>query len=408
VDVTITEEQQVFAEIPPDFGEWPHNVWLPGPDLLSAIFCYGVGLAVTLGLAALDLANTGQIVPPLILLIPFLAFRLWRLRRPWLILSADSVAARGLIGWRRLGRDEILGLRTITHSGGGWIEVTPKRRDRRGIRINLDRFDDPWIRSWFEGARDLTREDRLAEVAAVSRNRRYGATRAVRRARLKQARMVAWVFNLACGVLATGVFWAPVSYRMVLAAELAAPILGGVLVGLSRGLIEPWPRQETIRPNVAWALAPMAGAVAVSMAPHLIQASVVWGAATAGGVLAMALFWFACPRSSNDVRLIGMVGLICASAIFTLVTLTDIGLDASQTRIYASVVRDKRVTGSRAPTNGLLLSPWSDQTGGWTPVSRRFYDRVKTGSTVCLFRKDGALGLAWFDIDDCPTTPPAS
>jgi hypothetical protein len=384
-----------------------YGVRLRGGELIGAVGMNGIGLVVTLGLFVLAMTSS-QDMPALAVLPVGFAANLWRLPKPWLFLSNDRLLVRTLAGWREIRRDEIKGLRTVGRGRSAWLEVVPKSPHRRGARLKAGLFDDPWVSGWFGGACDLTREALYADIVAITCNPRLGSTRSVRKARLRRAGVMAFAFNLACCILAAGLYFLPAPYWSVLAAEWVTPILAGVLISLSFGLVVPLPRADTIRPNVAWALAPMAVATTVALQTHLIDSSGLFTSALVIGSVAMGLFWLARPRSSNDRRLIGLIGLGCACAVFNLMVLANVGFDSSPRRTFAVQVQDKQVTGSRAPSHDLLLPAWADQPAGWIPVGAGLYGRTRVGSTVCLSVGDGALALRWFVIDDCPAAVPAA
>jgi hypothetical protein len=82
----------------------------------------------------------------------------------------------------------------------------------------------------------------------------------------------------------------------------------------------------------------------------------------------------------------------------------DVLADPTKPHIYPTQVLGKRVSrGSRTNTYYLSVEPWGPITeAGEISVSGARYGATSTGDTVCVYAGKGALGVRWYQIEDCP------
>jgi TonB family protein len=134
---------------------------------------------------------------------------------------------------------------------------------------------------------------------------------------------------------------------------------------------------------------------------HLIDRDVLMLAACAAALAGGGL-WFMGSKSAQVRNAAFAVAFFCGFGLYGLVGLTDAALDVSPVKIYPVTILDKSITGGRSRSYNLQVSRWADQPGGDVSVPSSFYDDHPTGSVICLSRRSGALGLSWFEVDDCP------
>ena len=411
------QPRREFANLSVDSAGLPYRLNYRGWSMALRIGGYGLGLAASVGflLAAVLNANRGAGDRASILisleaagLAIFCAWRLWSLRAPWLILYPDRLERRGVTGWMTLGRQEIEGVRDAgSDRSGRWFEIVPTRAEAPRILLRQSlRDDDPVVRRWFTGVRDLTAEVRATEREAILSDSRYGATIAERRRRLQSRKTIAMVFNISCAVLAGLIFFAPVLYSFTPIVALVPISIGALLVYTSDGLIV-WFSPTNVRPAVFLAGAPpVALSIWAVLNLHVLDATMLWTTGAAVAVIAaLAIYLRLNSLRLNSARRL-QVALAAGGGVWFLaygaVSLINVTLDQSRGAVVPRTITDKFIDrGTKTDSYYLDVDSWTGAGSTEIRVPSDFYDAVSIGDQVCITNHAGALGVAWFDIGLC-------
>ncbi|HEY3949115.1 hypothetical protein [Phenylobacterium sp.] len=403
-----------FPTVLTDTTGLPHAVGFRGVDLLWIVVVYGAVLVGAAAAAVVGFRSQGatSVIAILGLAVALgCGYRLWLARSPWLRLYPDRLEKRVVGRWRTLGRSEIEGVRAAASDRrGASFEVVPNVPGVGGILLRESlRNDDPVVRRWFDGARDLTAEAAAADKSAVLSDPRYGATEAERAKRVSNARLQAQVFNVACAALAVWVYFHQTPYGVTLFAVAAPIALAALAVSASNGLVT-WVSPTRARPAVGGAFIPAATIAFAGLSFNLFSGGPLIEAAALVG-LAAAVFVVLRATSARRWSFGLMAFLAVGFCVYGLAAFVNAGLDHSPAKQFAVTVQDKNVTGSRTPTYNLYVSPWDDQAAGPVTVASSFYHATAIGSVACMVRHAGALGVGWFEMKRCPpgtaAPPPA-
>ncbi len=400
--MTRTGADRSFSSAQAGSADLPHVVRIRGWPLAGAVTGYGRMLAVLLGLAAMVWMRERarlEAIAGLLGLAAGCAWRLWMLSRPYLVLYPDRFEKRELIRWRTQTRADIEGTRSADGDKWGMMfEVVPKTAGRRGVILREEVRADPIVHRWFVGLRDLTAEALAEDRQSVLADAGYGRTAAERAARLKRAKAVVIAFTAACLGLGGWIMLTPGAHLAHQFAAAAALAVGAALVRTSKGLIV-WLRGRE-RPAAVGALVPFAAASWLALPLHILHPEPLMVAAGAAGML-LALS----SLRGEGWRNSAVIGLFAGLLIYGCAKLFDVALAPPQVRVFPSMVLDRHAIDGGAPVNDLSLAPWDDQPASVQAVPASLFAAARIGTTVCVYRRSGALGLDWFDIDRCPGAP---
>ena len=402
-----------FANPSVDSAGLPYRLNYRGWSMALRIGGYGLGLAASVGFLLADVlnANPGASDRASILssleaagLAIFCAWRLWSLRAPWLILYPDRLEKRGVTGWMTLGRQKIEGVRDAgSDRSGRWFEIVPTRAEAPRILLRQSlRDDDPVVRRWFTGVRDLTAEVRATEREAILSDARYGATTAERRRRLQSRKTIAMVFNISCVVLAGLIYFAPVLYPFTPIVALVPVAIAALFLYTSDGLIV-WFSPTNSRPTVVLAVGPpVALAIWAVLRVHVLDGTVLLVTGALVAVVATVVTYLRL-TSARRLQIAVVVGVGAGILGYGAVSLINVTLDKSKAVVVPRTITDKYTSGSKSRVYNLEVASWTGAGSTVITVPAFFYDAVSIGGQVCITNRTGALGVAWYDIGLCRT-----
>lgn len=403
--MTTIESWDTFPSIPADTTGLPYAVRRRGLELAYILMFSVMGLAIG-AVTGWQAYREPSSVPPLF----EAGFAAWALGsvyilamlpRPYLIFYPDRFEKRGLTGWRTVHRSDIVGIRPSgSDRTGAMFQVVEKQPGAQGVRLHEALRKDPIIARWFKGVHDLNAEAIAADKSALLNDPRYGATPAQREGRLKQAKTVAIAFNVVCVAIGVGIYFTSGYNQLRLAAAVLPPLAGVLLIRLFDGLIV-WNASGKARPGIPGAWAPLFAVTISALNLHILDERPLLIAATIGGV-AVATIWMTRPSANSRWIALPATAVMAGLAAYGLIALCDVALDASKPQTFPLMVKDRDIRGSRNRSYNIYVDRWSDQPGGQVSVDSDYYARLSIGSTVCIFRRPGALGMAWFDVADCP------
>jgi len=314
-------------------------------------------------------------------------------RRAELRLEDGAVALRGALWTQRWAVVDIAGRRAEMY---GRLVSSPAsmvltRKDAKAGRLVIppifvtDAFYDTWLRQ-FPNLDALDANDQHVEQV------RY------------RTRMLAWF--TAAQAVAVGVVPHPPLVVVILLAII--PILA-VAVALScHGLVTMGYQRGSPRPNMVISLGVAGGVLLFRMAT--LHAGLLPSPGGRAFVLLLIVAGFlltlgfvAADRGLRHPRSLLGAALYCFAFVACAALVTNQATDRSSPLIFVQQVTGKSVTGVRHPTPYLsLVATGPLRFGTPVPVSRRLYDSVEVGQSVCVEVRHGTLGIPWYEIDRCP------
>jgi hypothetical protein len=377
--------------------------WLVVP--VGALFCaLGVALVVLLGD---QLGSSGALGALALLVAASVGFGAWIIAatlRSKVVLTQDAVTVHGPIRVRRLARADIAGRRLLSLQYGQKVLVlSPKDPRVHVLKISSSLRTDAVWDAWIGALPDLDAEEARALEAEVAANAELGQTPAERLGRLGAAKKLANALNYATyGVAAWGYFY-PRPYWLALLALGVLPWIALVLVAKSSGLCRIDSRRGDPRPTLAIPVI-VPGFVLLLRAMDLgvldIERALVFAAVTAAVLTWAAMMSDASARARPwNALLLLLLG--CAYG-YGAVVLADSQLDSSPGENFRVAVLARHVSRGRNTSYHLLLDRWGPRPDpADVRVSRELYTQAAQGSTVCVHRGAGALGVSWYEVRWC-------
>jgi hypothetical protein len=324
--------------------------------------------------------------------------------RARLTLRANSIEMRGFFGTRQLRLDGIAGRRLRPSRGKPIRLIVPKQG--RPLVLDSGFPADRVLDAWYGALPDLDLKDRQISEAAVAADPTFGRNAKERLARLAAARRLAKVASLISIGLLLWIYAYPRPYTTAMVVAAVLPWCAVLIASWSHGLICFDSSRNEVRPNLAIMLfgpafvLGMRALLDVNLLdvpralefgflaglPLVLAASVVResGASRAWATTVMLLAFVALPYGAGAL------------------VLADVQFDHQPAQTYQTQVLRKYITSGKHHTPYLVLASWGPMTGGEKiAVTRAFYAHVQPEATVCMRLHRGALGLAWYGVDDC-------
>lgn len=369
------------------------------------------GLAVLMGVGGVWTMSLVSYTPVLLLvalaLMAMAVLIAISCNRARLILRADSIEAQGLFGSRRLRLDAIAG-RRLRPTRGKPIRVVVAKQGRP-LALDSGFPVDGVLDAWYAALPDLDLQDRQASEAEVAADPTFGRTAPERLARLASARQLAKVASMiSIGVL-MWVYIYPHPYVTAIAIAAVLPWCAVLIAGWSHGLICFDSARNDVRPNLAIMLFGPALVLGVRVlmdvnlldVPHALEFGFLAGLPL---VLAASLV-----RESGNSRawVMPLVMLVFLALPYGggVLVLADVQLDHQPAQTFQTQVLRKYITSGKHRQPYLVLAPWGPKTEAEKiAVGRAYYAHVDSGSLVCMQLHRGAIGLAWYGVNDCRTS----
>jgi hypothetical protein len=410
MDTSKTDE--TFPTVVADTTGLPYRLRTRGLALLTAILACVGSIGGDLYLAFLLIHNAGHGQAPFVLIVAlcglaigaFWSYGLYLNLVPNLILLPDRLEQRGLKGWRTLIRSDIKGVRSSGKGEQTALEIVPA--DGKGSAVPLQRNlrKDPIVERWLQGAPKL--EAQADDTAAVLADPRFGATPEERQEMLDRAKGFSVGFFFACLVGSLSFIFVADHRRTELVVAIAALVIGALWLLRSEGFL--WLVARRTRQSVIGLLCPaMVLGLTATEDIHLIGGmTLVW---IAGGIALAFLVALAARYSAwwfLALPLVPAGGFL----IYGLAATADVAFAPPEVRAFPLLVNDMYESGKKNTTYHLQVAAWDDQPAGPVSASVDYYYKVRVGSLVCIFRHKGALGIDWYDVNNCPlgvSAPPA-
>ncbi|HWZ62845.1 MAG TPA: hypothetical protein VNX02_07485 [Steroidobacteraceae bacterium] len=373
-----------------------------------AICAAGVGLAFLLTRQQSSPAAMLGVVALVAVVGGFGAWLIASALRSKVVLREDAIEVHGVLRVRRLARAEIAGRRLQSLQYGQkmlLLEATdPATRALKLSSASSLRTDAVWD-AWMASLPDLDAQETQALEAEVAANPELGSTPEERLGRLAAARRLAQWTNYVTYAIAAWGYLYPRPYGAAVLALGVLPWVALVLVAKSTGLFRLDGRRADPRPSLMLPVI-IPGLVLLVRAVSDVGVLDLERALIFAAVTAFVLGWAALrcdaamrARPWNALRLM-LLG--CAYGYGTVV-LANSQLDFAPGDEYRVAVLARHVSrGSRSTSYYLRLDRWGPRTGpADVRVSAQLYRDAQPGTTVCVHRGPGALGIPWYAVDLC-------
>lgn len=326
--------------------------------------------------------------------------------RSRIILTPDSIESRELFSRGKLLRDDILGRRLQENSKGpASLVLVPRDSSVKRLKFSTFYNFDQTFWDWIELLPDLDQADHEAAQQEILGNSEIGATPADRLAAATNAKRLATLMAfLACTAGAWGWFY-PKPYWLVVGLLLILPWLAVAITMRSGGLFRIDARNNDPHPHLAIPfLAP--GLVLTIRAVndvHLLE----WRTALYVSIcvaFALAAMTIIADRSLKKEK----------ASMFAIILLTtfygygasmeaNVIFDRGVPTVYSAQVLGKKTLSGKSTSYKLTLTPWGPKREpDEVSVSRKWYELLRPGDTVCPVLHEGALHIRWYRVRPCP------
>jgi hypothetical protein len=395
-------------------GDYPRTyraaLWLR--LLVSLVGAAFFALAGVLAFLLVGQARSpGALAALALLVIGVAAFGAWMtatMLRSRIVLTEDAVEVHGLIRVRRLARADIAGRRVVSLQYGQKLLVLSARDPRvRDLKISSSsvRTDAVWD-AWIGAIPDLDARDAQALEAQVAANAELGRTPEERLARLGAAKKLANALNITTYAVAAWGYVYPQPYALAMLALGVLPWIAILLVAKSSGLMRIDSRRGDPRPTLA---IPVIVPGLILVARAVMDVGVLdFERALIFAALVTALLAWAATMSDEATRARPWTGQLLLLLLvgyaygYGAVVLGNSLPDSSPGENFRVTVLARHVSHGRHTSYHLRLDRWGPRSEpDDVTVSRDLYDQSPPGSTVCVHRGSGVLGISWYDVVGC-------
>lgn len=394
-------------------GTYPRTyrlaLWLSGLLLLLGVIACAGGVALAWLLIGQQ-ASAGGVWLVVALAAVLGGFGAWLMAsavRSRVVLTDAAIEVHGVTRVRRLARTDIAGRRLQSVQYGQKLLILSARdRHVRDLKVSYSglRTDAAWD-AWMAALPDLDVQEAQALEAEVAANPELGTTPEERLGRLATGRKRAqWANYITYAVAAWGYIY-PRPYAAAVLALVALPWVAIVLVAKSAGLYRIDARRGDPRPSLSVAVvAP--GLVLLMRAVADVgvldfERALMYAAAVAA-VLGWAALMSDAAVRRHPWSAVLLVLFGCAYG-YGSVVLANSQLDLTPGETYQVEVLARHVSrGSRSTSYYLRLDRWGPRTApADVRVSGQLYTDAPPGTTVCVHRGPGALGVSWYEVSLC-------
>lgn len=324
--------------------------------------------------------------------------------RSLVILAPDAIAVRTILSTRKLLRDEIEGRRLLRTPYIATLELIPRDKGKKKLRIGMLMRTDALFQAWFSGIPNLGAQELARSVAQITADREIALTPEQGLERLVRARKLARAFS----AIATAVsFWGwlfPRPYELVIAILIATPIAAALLVVRSKGLyaIDEFPNDARaglglpfILPGLVLTLRAASDIRLLAWMPALVWVLLV--------AIAITLVVARVDKGIRNRRWALLLFLLFGAAYaYGAIAQVNVLLDHSTPERFEVTVLSKHASDDRNPTWELEVGQWGPRGGNNNvSVSRSVYNSVVRGRSVCVYVWAGALRLPWYLVAAC-------
>jgi hypothetical protein len=321
------------------------------------------------------------------------------------VLNADAIVSRDLLGVRKLQREDIAGRRSQRTRSNSTLVLVPRRPGMKTLKINELIQSDFLLKAWFDTLPDLDAQDLAQSQSEIIANRDLGRTPEERARRLAVARKLA---NGLTGVSIIVCLWAfvyPKPHELVVVVLAALPPLVALVPKVKGGrLYQVVGWRNDARANLGIAFIGPSVVLAVRALEDIKVFD--WTVALAGAAVVAIAMTFVLAMSEQKLRSLGWALLailaVCGSYAYGAIVEGNALLDKSEPQMFKTTVIGKRVSRGKTTSYHLRLASWGPlREEDDITVSRTLYASVETGGKICIVLRDGALHIRWFGVRPC-------
>jgi hypothetical protein len=320
------------------------------------------------------------------------------------ILFADRIDFQGVFSTKTFPRDELRGWRVLPTSPA---TLVLQRKGGSSFKTGLVFRVDEEFSEWFDSIPSLDEKETAVSEASVQaeihNDERFGVTPSEKSETLQKARKTGKTLSTISIVAIVWGFFYPRPYEVSMLLLALLPWIGIEIMRRSHGLFRADELKNDAHPSVAYALI-FPGTVlclrAVLDYDVLQSAYAVALYVLVGCALFTAILIFD-PTQRIRRGVLPVFFLVGVVYGYGVIVEANARLDRSPGIPYTATVQNKRVISGRSTTYRLDLSSWGPKAGtNELDVSSSTYKQIKTGQTVQLNLKMGALGVRWYYLYD--------
>ena len=328
---------------------------------------------------------------------------LWLLRSKT-VLYADWIAFEGVFSTKAFSRDELRGWRVLPTSPPTLIlERKVGSSFKTGLVFRMDEeFSD-----WFDMVPSLDQKERAVSEASVQAeiedDERFGATPSERSETLRTARKTAKILSAISTVASVWGFIYPHPYQVLILLLALLPWVAIEVMRRFHGLFRADELKNDAHPSIAYPLIFPGMILCLRAVIDYDVLQSVYAAALYvffGCALVAAILIFD-PTQRSRLGTLPLFFLFGVAYGYGFVVEADVQFDRSPGIVYTATVQNKQIISGKSTTYQLDLSPWGPNAGtSEFDVSSSTYKEIRTGQTVQLKLKKGALGVQWYYLYD--------
>jgi hypothetical protein len=321
------------------------------------------------------------------------------------ILQADSIEVFEIYRRRRLARGEIEGRSHFANALGpsGWVLV-PKPGFGGKIKLSMYLKTDKNFLAWIRLLPDLdlakkrAAEQEKTEAIAALKERGFSQLT------IQRLRRAASGLNWVVYGLGLVSFFMRDPDHVLTWALVVLPWLGILLVahftpyyrfGGPRGSSQPDLSLVLILPGAFLMLHALRGVSPVGWEKPLMLTVL-------GSVILVGVAFWCDPWLKKHLGIAALVLTLCCGYGYGAGLEVNALLDRSAPQTYSVIITGKHVSHGKSTSYHLQLAPWGPEASGQDlMVSYSQYVATKTGDTVCMLLRAGALGVAWSELGGC-------
>jgi len=320
------------------------------------------------------------------------------------ILFADRIDFQGVFSTKTFPRDELRGWRVLPTSPP---TLVLQRKGGSSFKTGLVFRVDEEFSEWFDSIPSLDEKETAVSEASVQaeihNDERFGVTPSEKSETLQKARKTGKTLSTISIVAIVWGFFYPRPYEVSMLLLALLPWIGIEIMRRSHGLFRADKLKNDAHPSVVYALI-FPGIVLCLRAVldyNVLQS--VYAASlyfVVGCALFTAILIFD-PTQRSRLGILPVFFLVGIAYGYGAIVEANARLDRSPGIPYTATVQNKQIISGRSTTYRLDLSSWGPKAGiNELDVSSSTYKQIKTGQTVQLNLKMGALGVRWYYLYD--------
>jgi hypothetical protein len=328
---------------------------------------------------------------------------LWLLRSET-VLYADRIDFKGVFSTKSFSRDELRGWRVRPNSPP---TLVLERKQGRSFKTSLVFRVDDEFSDWFDSIPSLDDEEIVKSEASVQseieNDERFGRNPFERGQVLLKAKKIAKALSAASTIAALlGIFY-PHPYEALILVLALLPWIGIEIMRRSHGLFRADDLKNDAHPSIAYALL-FPGAVMTLRAIfdyEVIQSAYAIALYVLVGVALLAAILIFDPTQRRRIGTLPVFLLFGVAYGYGVIVEANALLDRSPGTLYSATVENKQIISGKSTEYKLYLTAWGPRAStNELDVSSSTYKQIRTGQTIQLKLKMGALGVRWYYLSD--------